>query len=66
MKLYEAPRNSKVMLIDDTVHGPPAGINPIVGDVYEFKHVDGMYSLCFDSNGDAVHIPAWAEVRIVK
>lgn len=65
MKLYEAPRNTKVRL-KSTESGPPASIAPEVGTEYYFKHIDGMYSLCMDSEGHYVHLPAWSEVEIVK
>ena len=28
-----------------------------------FKHIDGMYSLCYDDSGKAVHLAAWATVN---
>ena len=62
MKLYQVPRNTKVRL-KSTESGPPASIDPEVGEVYSFKHVDGMYSLCYDSEGHMVHLPAWSEVE---
>jgi len=64
MKLYEVPNNSKVVL-KSTESGPPASIDLQVGEVYTFKHVDGMYSLCYDSTGKRVHLPAWSEVGVV-
>lgn len=50
MKLYEVPRDSKIK---------------VDGQVLDFSRVDGMYSLCFDSEGHPVHIAAWTEVEIV-
>lgn len=65
MKLYDVPRNSKVRL-KSTESGPPASITPEVEEVYDFKHCDGMYSLCYDHVGHMVHLPAWAEVEVIK
>jgi hypothetical protein len=65
MKLYEVPRNTTVRL-KSTESGPPASIDPVLDAVYNFKHCDGMYSLCFDSDKNIVHLPAWSEVEIVK
>ena len=65
MKLYEVPNNTKVRL-KSTESGPPASINPVVGGEYTFKHCDGMYSLCYDSDGKIVHLPAWAKVEVIK
>ena len=31
-----------------------------------FKHIDGMYSLCYDANGKPVHLAAWATVNPFK
>lgn len=64
MKLFECPNNSKVVL-KSTESGPPASINPKVGEVYTFKHVDGMYSLCYNSQGQPVHLPAWSTVEVI-
>lgn len=59
MKLYEIPRDSKIML-------------PLSGAGYEgkevmcdFKHVDGMYSLIRTPDGHAVHLGASTEVVLV-
>jgi hypothetical protein len=51
MKLYNVPRNTKIMLSD--------------GVVLLFHHIDGMYSVCTDENGDIYHISASEEVEIV-
>jgi len=51
MKLYNVPRNSKILLNN--------------GLVLNFHHVDGMYSLCTDDNGEIFHISASEEVEIV-
>jgi hypothetical protein len=61
MKLYEMPRNTWVMVMEDC-NGPPVSKNFVVGDVYFFEHCDGMFSYCTDLFGNVVHIPAWAEV----
>jgi len=52
MKLYNVPRNSKIMLSN--------------GVVLLFHHIDGMYSFCTDSDGKVYHIAAWEDVEIVK
>lgn len=51
MKLYNVPRNTKVKLGD--------------GVVLLFHHIDGMFSVCTDENGDIYHISASEEVEIV-
>jgi len=65
MKLYEVPRNTKIRL-KSTESDPPASIEPRVGEVYTFKHCDGMYSVCYDSMGNMLHLPAWSEVEVVE
>jgi len=52
MKLYNVPRNSKILLND--------------GLVLNFHHVDGMYSVCTDDNGEIFHIRSVEEVEIVE
>lgn len=65
MKLYQVPRNTKVRLVSAGPR-PPASIAPVVGEEYMFKHCDGMYSLCYDSKANMVHLPAWSEVEVVE
>jgi len=55
MKLYELPRDSYFSIEDDPQQR-----------VYLFKHVDGMYSVCYDMNDELIHIAAWTDVQIVK
>jgi hypothetical protein len=50
MKLYNVPRNSRIVLSN--------------GAVLLFHHIDGMYSVCTDENGDIFHISATEEVTI--
>lgn len=46
---------------------PPSHIEPPVGTIYRFGHIDGMYSLCSivggQYDGEIVHPVAWAEVE---
>ena len=35
------------------------------GDLLDFQHIDGMYSLCYDKEQNPVHIAAWTEVEII-
>ena len=49
MKLYQVPRNTLVKLVE-------------TGEVFKFHHIDGMYSLCHDKDGNVVHLEAWVEV----
>ena len=52
MKLYDAPRDSRIRLDD--------------GMELNFKRIDGMYSLCFTDQNEPVHVAAWTEVAVVK
>lgn len=52
MKLYDVPRNSKI-LVD------PYGI-------MDFQHIDGMYSYCVDKHGIVHHLAAWTEVDVIQ
>ena len=55
MKLFEVPSYSKIRL-----NGSP------LLDFY-FVHIDGMYSVCYDKNGNLYHLSASTEnVEIIK
>lgn len=57
MKLYEIPRNSKILL-------PIGGENRETKDeMCTFHHIDGMYSYITTENGGAVHLGATTEVE---
>jgi len=50
MKLYNAPRNSMIVLEN--------------GLELKFHHIDGMYSVCTDEEGNVYHIGASEEVTV--
>lgn len=50
MKLYNVPRNSYIQIQDLTLL---------------FSHLDGMYSVCFTSEGDRMHLAAFADVEVI-
>lgn len=67
MKLYHVIERvgMKIRLVEDA-DVPPAHKAVRAGEVLTFSHIDGMYSLCYDSEGDIVHIAAWSEVEVIK
>lgn len=64
MKLYDVPRNSRVRLLKDTVV-PPCGVTEEAGTELDFCHIDGMYSLCYNDDGDTVHPAACTDVEVL-
>jgi len=50
MKLYDVPRNSMIVLSN--------------GLELKFHHIDGMYSLCTNEEGNVYHIGASEEVTV--
>ena len=64
VKLYDVPRDSKVKILGD-IKVPMGAFQLKEGDVIDFKHIDGMYSLCYKDKV-MCHLAAWAEVEIVK
>jgi hypothetical protein len=50
MKLYNVPRNSTIVLKN--------------GLELNFHHLDGMYSVCTDGEGEVYHIDATEEVEV--
>ena len=55
MKLYELKRGSSFRIPGDDS-----------GRVFKLRHVDGMYSLCTDPEGNTIHIAAFQRVEPVK
>lgn len=69
MQLHEVPNNTRVRIVADEEGGtqhPPAHREFGQEEVLDFKHIDGMYSLCYDMAGNPVHLVAWQEVEIVE
>lgn len=56
MKLYDVPRNTRIVVKDSDGNPYPLA----------FHHLDGMYSYCKDDAGNVVHLAAWTEVEIEK
>lgn len=56
MKLYEIPKNSKILL---PIGGPERETKE---EVCTFHHIDGIYSYITTPQGDVVHLGALAEV----
>ena len=50
MKLYDVPRNTRIK---------------VDGQELLFHRIDGMYSVCTDSNGCIHHPAAWTEVEVL-
>jgi hypothetical protein len=50
MKLYEVPRNSRIILNE--------------GEELNFHHIDGIFSYCTDDNGNIIHLSASTDVKI--
>lgn len=65
MKLYDVPRKTWVIPLDD-VKVPPSAPNVSVCEPIFFDHIDGMYSYCKNIHGQVVHMAAWTEVTITE
>ena len=59
MKLYQAPRHSKIRIKFDGGDGKTSE------EILDFDHIDGAYSLCYDQTGHPVHVAAWTEVEVI-
>ena len=64
MQLHEVPRGSKIKVKSDN-KVPPGAPEIKEEQILIFNNIDGMYSHCFDLNGNVVHLAAWAEVELV-
>ena len=62
MKLYELTKGDKFKIKYDD-----ASVPEYTKDyVFEFSHVDGAYSVCFDQDGNIQHLAAYAPVIVVS
>ncbi len=63
--LYNVPSGTKIRLMEH-LRTPPAHRDLKTGEILTFNKIDGMYSLCFDSEGNPVHLAAWSEVEVIN
>jgi hypothetical protein len=58
----------KIRIVQDlgAINHPPAHRDFLAGEVLTFVHIDGMYSLCYDSDGNPVHLMAMTEIEVVE
>lgn len=63
LKLYDIPNNTKIKILGE-VKVPPGALNLEIGNIIDFKHINGMYSLCH-KDGVSCHLAGWTEVEIV-
>ena len=70
-ELHKVPNGSRIKLAAEpvreggTIH-PPFHREFEGSEELEFKHIDGMYSLCYDDQKNPVHLVAWANVEIIR
>jgi hypothetical protein len=79
MKLYDVQRGSVIKILPqlkeeeikdgesafEGVRTPVDSADISLNQYLVFSHVDGMYSFCYDMNGNVVHPAAWTEVEVV-
>jgi len=65
MELFNIPENSKI-IVKGNIKTPPASPQVKKGDILQFHHIDGMYSYCKNTDGEVVHLAAWADVDVIK
>lgn len=68
MKLYEVPRNSRIRVIETpTVEDKykQKKVIPNIDEVLEFKKLDGMFSNCYNVEGELVRMAAWSNVEVL-
>lgn len=65
MKLYMVQNNTRIRLMENADVPPHAAGCPVDSEL-DFRHIDGMYSLCYNDAGDAVHPAALTEVEVVE
>jgi hypothetical protein len=61
--LYSLKKGTKFKLSDEEeVRVADESYDLNTEDLFTFDHIDGMYSLCKDSNGAIHHFAAWTKV----
>lgn len=56
--LYNLPRDVRIKVKDLKVNG-------VLTEEINFHHIDGMYSLCTDDEGNIFHLNATLEVEMI-
>jgi len=65
MKLYHVPRKSYIKIIDKKIKLPIDNyIKKENLPILFFDHIDGIYSLCKDIEGNYIHLAAWTDVEL--
>ena len=62
MKLYELTKGDKFIVVFDGEQGVVVKSD----EVFTFFKIDGMYSICYDQEGNIVHWAAYTSVELVK
>lgn len=62
--LHAVKPGTKVKVLSD-IKTPPDAPEIKVNDIIEFIKLDGMYSLCKNSEGENCHLAAWTKVEEV-
>lgn len=65
MSLHDVPPGSKIRVLGE-IKIPPEAPEIKVDDELTFHRLDGMYSHCTNSKGEACHLVGWAQVEIIK
>ena len=64
LMLVDLSKGDKFKIVGD-IRVPPAHRELSRDEVFTFINLDGMYSLCKDSDNRAVHLVMWSEVKKV-
>jgi hypothetical protein len=65
MKLYDVPRGSKIRVLANTKTAPFSK-KVKVDDILTLEKLDGMYSICKDTEGNIIYLGATTQVEILK
>lgn len=65
VELHKVARGSRIRVVGEAKN-PPSHRTFVLGEELEFSHIDGMYSLCRDDEGQIVHLVAWAKVEVLR
>lgn len=66
MEAHNVKYGTKVRIVDNDVHTPPATLSIDLDDVITILNLDGMYCNAINKDGERIYIAAWTNVEEIE